>query len=97
MFSLMSAPGCALPSIEIQATDRLTGHGRNSLTGGGLKLAGIAGVDGNKIPLSPDQRFSMKNVLRGGKADGLWKLLSSKVQALPYINKSHPHSSTAHV
>jgi hypothetical protein len=68
IISLMSAPGCALPSIETQATDRLTSHGLNSLTI--CRASKLAGTDGNPeiSPLHDKQlRFSMKTVLRSGK------------------------------
>ncbi len=99
IFSLMSGPGCALPSIEIHAADRLTSHGLDSLAAGrGLKFAGTAGVDENStFPLFSDKRFSLKNVLRGGALDGWWRLMRSKRQVLPYINRLPPHSSSTHV
>ncbi len=98
IFSLMSGPGCALPSIEIQATDRLTSHGLASLaTGRGLKLAGTAGVDGNSTyPLFSDKRFPMKNNLRGGEREGWWQSLRRKIQVLldiADINQLHPQAT----
>ena len=97
IFSLMSGPGCALPSIEIQATDRLTSHGLASLaTGRGLTLAGTAGVEGHStFPLFSDnlKRFPMKNNLRGGEREGWWQSLRRKIQVLLDINRLHPQAT----
>ena len=85
----MSGPGCALPSIELKATDRLTSHGLDSFAiGRGWKLAG---VDGNSTyPLLSKKRFSIRNVLRGGERDGWLQILRSKLQVFPYSKLNVP-------
>jgi hypothetical protein len=90
IFLVMCGYGYALPSLDIHPIDKLTSYRGHLAKGNGLRFMTTEGTSRNttlnRNCLHSDmKRFSLKNVLRGGKLDGFTSEIIENLAAIDHF------------